>query len=198
MNLFMRIILLSFLLIAYCNSAIAQKKDSVLYLIPIDQIDSIKYETDEVIVTGTRTNQKIIDIPYSVVRISPAQFKFDKKVSINDVLNSVPGVFMQSRYGNHDVRISIRGFGSRSNSGIRGVRILLDGIPESEPDGQTRIEAIDFNSLGSIEVVKGNSSSLYTNAPGGVVNFINDINFSKSFATQFNEYRILWIKTKWI
>jgi iron complex outermembrane receptor protein len=95
---------------------------------------------------------------------------------------------MQSRYGNHDVRISIRGFGSRSNTGIRGVRILLDGIPESEPDGQTRIEAIDFNSIGSIEVVKGNSSSLYTNAPGGVINFINDINFSKSFITQFNEF----------
>ena len=187
MTLFTRIVLLSFILFAYCTSSIAQKKDSILYLIPIDQIDSIKYETDEVIVTGTRTNQKIIDIPYSVVRISPAQYKYDRKVSISDVLNAVPGVFMQSRYGNHDVRISIRGFGSRSNSGIRGVRILLDGIPESEPDGQTRIESIDFNSIGSIEIVKGNSSSLYTNAPGGVVNFINDINFSKSFITQFND-----------
>ena len=187
MKLFMRIILLSFVLFAYCISSIAQKKDSILYLIPIDQIDSIKYETDEVIVTGTRTNQKIIDIPYSVVRISPTQFKYDRKVSISDVLNAVPGVFMQSRYGNHDVRISIRGFGSRSNTGIRGVRILLDGIPESEPDGQTRIESIDFNSIGSIEIVKGNSSSLYTNAPGGVVNFINDINFIKSFVTQFND-----------
>jgi len=122
------------------------------------------------------------------VRISPAQFKYDRKVSISDVLNTVPGVFMQSRYGNHDVRISIRGFGSRSNTGIRGVRILLDGIPESEPDGQTRIEAIDFNSIGSIEIVKGNSSSLYTNAPGGVVNFINDINFANSFFNQFNEF----------
>jgi iron complex outermembrane recepter protein len=187
MNLITRIVLLSLFFSAISFFSFAQKKDSVLYLIPIDQIDSIKYETDEVIVTGTRTNQKIIDIPYSVVRISPTQFKFDRKVSISDVLNAVPGVFMQSRYGNHDVRISIRGFGSRSNTGIRGVRILLDGIPESEPDGQTRIEAIDFNSIGSIEVVKGNSSSLYTNAPGGVVNFINDINFSKSFVTQFND-----------
>jgi iron complex outermembrane receptor protein len=104
------------------------------------------------------------------------------------VLENVPGLFLQSRYGNHDVRISIRGFGSRSNTGIRGVRILLDGIPESEPDGQTRIEAIDFNSVGSIELVKGNSSSLYTNAPGGVINFINDIHFPYSFATQFNEF----------
>lgn len=150
--------------------------------------DTIKYQTDEVVVTGTRTNKKIIDIPYPVVRISNKTYKYDRKTSISDVLNVVPGVFMQNRYGNHDVRISIRGFGSRSNTGIRGVRILLDGIPESEPDGQTRIEAIDFNSVGSIEIVKGNSSSLYTNAPGGVVNFINDINFLNNFITVFNDF----------
>lgn len=149
--------------------------------------DSLYFETDEVVVTGTRVNKKIIDIPYPVTRISNAEYRFEKKTSINDVLTTVPGVFMQSRYGNHDVRISIRGYGSRSNSGIRGVRILLDGIPESEPDGQTRIEAVDFQSVGSIEIVKGNSSSLYTNAPGGVVNFISDINFKNSFLTQFNE-----------
>ncbi len=188
MILFNRIFLFFLIAASFCASINAQKKDSTLFLIPVSQLDSIKYQTDEVIVTGTRTNQKIIDIPYSVYRISPVQFKFDRKVSISDVLNTVPGVFMQSRYGNHDVRISIRGFGSRSNTGIRGVRILLDGIPESEPDGQTRIEAIDFNSIGSIEIVKGNSSSLYTNAPGGVINFINDINFANSFFTQFNEF----------
>jgi iron complex outermembrane recepter protein len=116
------------------------------------------------------------------------QYKYERKTSITDVLNTVPGVFMQSRYGNHDVRISIRGFGSRSNSGIRGVRILLDGIPESEPDGQTRIEAIDFNAVGNIEIVKGNSSSLYTNAPGGVINFINNVYFSDSYFQNHNEF----------
>ncbi|MBI5661097.1 MAG: TonB-dependent receptor [Ignavibacterium album] len=150
--------------------------------------DTLQYQTDEVVVTGTRTNKKIIDIPYSVIRLNNKTYKYDRKTSISDILNTVPGVFMQNRYGNHDVRISIRGFGSRSNSGIRGVRILLDGIPESEPDGQTRIEAIDFNSIGSIEIVKGNSSSLYTNAPGGVVNFINDINFPNNFLVIFNDF----------
>lgn len=150
--------------------------------------DTLQYQTDEVVVTGTRTNKKIIDIPYSVIRFSNKTYRYTRKTSISDILNVVPGVFMQNRYGNHDVRISIRGFGSRSNSGIRGVRILLDGIPESEPDGQTRIEAIDFNSIGSIEIVKGNSSSLYTNAPGGVVNFINDINFPNDFFVLFNDF----------
>ncbi|MBI3195257.1 MAG: TonB-dependent receptor, partial [Ignavibacteriae bacterium] len=134
------------------------------------------------------TTKKIIDIPYSVERIDNTQYKFEKKVSVNDVLEGIPGLFLQNRYGNHDVRVSIRGFGSRSNSGIRGVRILLDGIPESEPDGQTRVEAIDFESVGSIEVVKGNSSSLYTNAPGGVINFINDIHFPRTFFNSFNNF----------
>jgi iron complex outermembrane recepter protein len=154
----------------------------------IAKVDTLSYETDDVVVTATRVEKKIIDIPYPVIRLKNTQYKFSKKVSVDDVLENVPGLFLQSRYGNHDVRIAIRGFGSRSNTGIRGVRILLDGIPESEPDGQTRIEAIDFNSVGTIEVVKGNSSSLYTNAPGGVINFINDIYFPYSFVTQFNEF----------
>jgi iron complex outermembrane receptor protein len=124
----------------------------------ISKVDSLSYATDDVVVTATRVEKKIIDIPYPVIRLKNTQFKFSKKVSVDDVLENVPGLFLQSRYGNHDVRIAIRGFGSRSNTGIRGVRILLDGIPESEPDGQTRIEAIDFNSIGSIELVKGNSS----------------------------------------
>ncbi len=154
----------------------------------ITKVDTLSYATDDVVVTATRVEKKIIDIPYPVIRLKNTQYKFSKKVSVDDVLENVPGLFLQSRYGNHDVRIAIRGFGSRSNTGIRGVRILLDGIPESEPDGQTRIEAIDFNSIGSIELVKGNSSSLYTNAPGGVINFINDIYFPYSFVTQFNEF----------
>ncbi len=151
--------------------------------------DSSKtYRMDEIVITGTRTYRKIVDVPYSVERIDVSQFKFERKTSVDDVLGTIPGVFFQNRYGNHDVRISIRGFGSRSNSGIRGVRILLDNIPESEPDGQTRIEAIDFQSIGSIEIVKGNASSLYTNAPGGVINFLNDISFSRPFVSSFNEF----------
>jgi iron complex outermembrane receptor protein len=146
------------------------------------------FQIDEVVITGTRTYKRIIDVPYSVQRVEASQYKFDRKVSVNDVLGVVPGLFLESRYGNHDVRMSIRGFGSRSNSGIRGVRVLLDGISESEPDGQTRIEAIDFHSVGSIELVKGNSSSLYTNAPGGVVNFINDVTFASSHLISHNQF----------
>jgi iron complex outermembrane receptor protein len=149
--------------------------------------DTIISDLEEVVITGTRVSRKIIDIPFPVVRLNNVAFRYDRRVGADDVLEAVPGLFLQSRYGNHDVRFAIRGFGSRSNSGIRGVRILLDDIPESEPDGQTRIEAIDFNSIGRIELVRGNASSLYTNAPGGVVNFINDIGFERSSILQFNQ-----------
>lgn len=158
------------------------------YIYSQETILDTTYQTEEIIITGTRTLKKIIDIPYSVERLDKREIMQNRTIGINDIFYLVPGIFTQSRYGNHDVRISIRGFGSRSNTGIRGVRILQDDIPESEPDGQTRIEAIDFNTVGSIEIVKGNASSLYTNAPGGVVNFKSDLSFPKTFISIHNEF----------
>ena len=137
---------LLFLLTRSCFSQEREKKDTLVY------------EMQEVVVIGTRTFEKIIDIPYSVFRVDKKELSYGKKVSANDVLADVPGLFLQSRYGNHDLRVSIRGYGTRSNSGVRGVRILQDGVPESEPDGETVIDAVDFTSLGGVEVVKGNLS----------------------------------------
>lgn len=154
----------------------------------VTNFDTIYRELDEVVITATRVNKRIIDIPYSVTRLNYTNYKYDRLIGSNDMLSAIPGLFLQSRYGDHDVRFSIRGFGSRSTSGVRGVRILLDDIPESEPDGQTRLEALDFNSIGRIEIVKGNASSLYTNAPGGVANFFNDIEFDQSSILQFNQF----------
>ncbi len=149
--------------------------------------DSLEFNVNTVMVTGTRTSKKLIDIPYAVERVDKSEFKFNRNVSIKDILADVPGLFLQSRYGNHDVRVSIRGYGTRSNSGVRGIRILQDGIPESEPDGSTTIDAIDYNSLGGVEIVKGNSSSLYTNAPGGVINFISDLAYPYNYLTSINQ-----------
>ncbi|HMS64912.1 MAG TPA: TonB-dependent receptor [Ignavibacteria bacterium] len=150
--------------------------------------DTTDYQIDEVIISATRTEQKLIDIPFSVQRVDQSQWKSTRKMGVNDVLSVIPGLWLQPRYGNHDVRVSIRGFGTRSNTGIRGVRILLDGIPESEPDGQTRLEALDFTSISKIEVIKGNMTSLYTNAPGGVINFFTDKYFPKPFVLSDNEF----------
>ncbi|MEO6695854.1 MAG: TonB-dependent receptor [Ignavibacteria bacterium] len=159
-----------------------------------EKIDSLKEgkereeeaETDEIVITGTRIPEKIIDVPFSVFRVDKKELAYSRNIGVKDVLADVPGLFLQSRYGSHDVRISIRGYGNRSNSGIRGIRILQDGIPESEPDGETNIDAIDYSSLETVEVAKGNLSSLYTNAPGGVINFLTDLSFKTNYLKQTN------------
>lgn len=145
-------------------------------------------ETEEIVITGTRIPGKIIDIPFSVFRVDKKEMKYSRNVGLKDVLNDVPGLFLQSRYGGYDVRLSIRGYGNRSNSGIRGIRILQDGIPESEPDGETTVDAIDYSSLETVEIAKGNLSSLYTNAPGGVVNFLTDLTFKTNYVKQNNTF----------
>jgi len=153
-----------------------------------EERDSMKYETEELVITGTRTLEKIIDIPFSIFRVDKKELMFGKKVSAKNVLADVPGLFLQSRYGNKDIRVTIRGYGTRSNTGVRGVKILQDGIPESEPDGETVVDAIDFTSLGGVEVVKGNLSSIYGNSPGGVVNFLTDIYFPDNYISSNNQY----------
>ena len=172
--------LLAFLILL-TPTILAQKEEH-------EEADTLEYGMDEVTVVGTRTKERIIDIPYSVFSVEKKELKFGKKVSAKDVLADVPGLFLQNRYGNHDLRVSIRGFGTRSNTGIRGVRILQDGIPESEADGETVLDAIDFTSLGGVEVVKGNLSSLYANAPGGVIDFKTDYHFPEDFVTTNNQF----------
>ncbi|MCW8813329.1 MAG: TonB-dependent receptor [Ignavibacteriaceae bacterium] len=153
-----------------------------------EKADTLEYGLEEVTIVGTRTKEKIIDIPYSVFSVEKKELMFGKKVSAKSVLADVPGLFLQSRYGTSDLRVSIRGFGNRSNTGIRGVRILQDGIPESEPDGESVLDAIDFTSLGGVEVVKGNLSSLYANAPGGVIDFKTDIYFPDEYVSSTNQF----------
>lgn len=166
------------LLLAFTSLSFAQEEER----------DSLKYETEELVITGTRTMEKIIDIPFSVFRVDKKELMFGKKVSAKNVLADVPGLFLQSLYGNKDIRVTIRGYGTRSNTGVRGVKILQDGIPESEPDGETVVDAIDFTSLGGVEVVKGNLSSIYGNSPGGVVNFLTDIYFPDNYVASNNQY----------
>ncbi|MCX6304016.1 MAG: TonB-dependent receptor [Bacteroidetes bacterium] len=155
---------------------------------PAISSDSLCRGLDEVAVSPLKVSKRIIDIPCPVVRLNYVNYKYDRKIGCDGILSSVPGLFLQSRYGDQDVRFSARGFGSRSTAGVRGIQVTLDDIPESEPDGQTRLDAIDFNAIGHIEIVKGNSSSLYTNAPGGVAGFFNDLGFDRSSVVQFNQF----------
>jgi len=91
-------------------------------------------------------------------------------LALNEALAAIPGVQVDNRY-NYALgeRISIRGLGARAQFGVRGVRVLLDGLPATLPDGQSQLNHVDVASLGGAEVVRGPASALYGNAAGGVI-----------------------------
>ncbi len=95
---------------------------------------------------------------------------------LEEALRSLPGVQVQNRF-NYAVgeRISIRGFGSRSPFGVRGVQVIVDGIPATLPDGQSTVDHIDIGTLGRVEALRGPASALYGNSSGGVLRFETEI-----------------------
>jgi iron complex outermembrane receptor protein len=123
-------------------------------------------------VTVTRAPTAVTDVPFAVSALSaPTELKGRVTAGLDEVLATVPGVYVANRHNpSLDQRVSIRGFGSRSAFGVRGVKILLDGVPQTLPDGQGQLTNVELSSVGDIEVLRGSASSLYGNASGGVIN----------------------------
>ncbi|HSE52208.1 MAG TPA: Plug domain-containing protein, partial [Gemmatimonadales bacterium] len=123
-------------------------------------------------VTSTRHAASPLTLPFALSRIEARDWQGSRGYGLEGALAKVPGVLVQSRYGTSDIRLVIRGFGARgagdrSNAGTsRGIRVLLDGFPETEPDGRTSFDGIDLASASAIEVIRSNASSLYGNAAG--------------------------------
>ncbi|MCX6174321.1 MAG: TonB-dependent receptor [Ignavibacteriales bacterium] len=140
------------------------------------QTDTLTYEMKQISVTATRYAENLLEIPYAVSILQSQQLKNLRGYGLDEALSTIPGVLAQSRSGNQDVRLVIRGFGARgagdrSNSGTsRGIRVMVDGIPETEPDGRTSFDQIDLSIADNIEVIRSNASAIWGNAAGGVVN----------------------------
>jgi len=111
-------------------------------------------------------------IPASISVVSGDEIRHTRQqLGLDEALARVPGVFFQNRYNfAQDLRIAIRGFGARSNFGVRGIKILIDDIPETLADGQSQVDSIDLASVRQIEVLRGPASAMYGNAAGGVIN----------------------------
>ena len=126
---------------------------------------------DEIIVTATRLQTTVREAARSVSIVDQQHIQNGtQQLALDEALAGVPGLYMQNRYNMaQDLRISLRGFGARSAFGIRGIKIIVDGIPETLPDGQAGVDSIDLGSAKSIQVIRGPSSSLYGNASGGVI-----------------------------
>ncbi len=122
-------------------------------------------------ITPVRVEKSIDEIPAAVTTIGEDEIQLgNEQLGLDESLGGVPGLFMLNRYNfAQDLRASIRGFGARSSFGIRGIKIIVDGIPETLPDGQGSVDGIDIGSASQIAVIRGPSSSLYGNASGGVI-----------------------------
>ena len=133
-------------------------------------------EIDEIIVEATRLTRPLDRVPAAVSVISQDEIQLGRQqLGLDEALTRVPGLFMQNRYNfAQDLRIAIRGFGARSSFGIRGIKILVDGIPETLPDGQGQVDSIDLGATRRIEIIRGPSSSIYGNASGGVVSVTSE------------------------
>lgn len=130
-------------------------------------------EVAPITVTVTRAPEPLARIPQAVgVLDGRAVRRGQATLNIDEALTNLPGVYVANRYNfSVDQRLSVRGAGSRANFGSRGVKILLDGIPQTLPDGQSQLTNLDLATIGRVEVLRGASSALYGNAAGGVISF---------------------------
>lgn len=126
---------------------------------------------DEIVVRATRVETTVRDLARSVSVVDKERIQNGtQQLALDEALAGVPGLYMQNRYNfAQDLRVALRGFGARSSFGIRGIKVIVDGIPETLPDGQAGVDSIDLGSAQRIEVLRGPSSSLYGNASGGVI-----------------------------
>jgi iron complex outermembrane receptor protein len=138
----------------------------------VDAQDTTATRLAPVIVeVGRGTHGSPLDLPFAVSVQTPDSTRPGQRhLSLDETLWLIPGLSVSNRNNpSQDPRISIRGFGARSAFGVRGIRVLRDGIPLTLPDGQTPVDYLDLESVGRVEVMRGSASSLYGNAGGGVV-----------------------------
>lgn len=126
---------------------------------------------EEVIVTATRIPSNPGDLPFAAGVVTGERVqRARQQLGLDEALASQPGLFFQNRYNfAQDLRIAIRGFGARANFGIRGIRIFADDIPQTLPDGQGSVDAIDLGSVAAVEVIRGPFSAVYGASSGGVI-----------------------------
>ncbi len=141
------------------------------FVIQSSPADPLVIKINPTKVNATRVEKNIIDIPASISHIGQEKIQLGtEQAGLDESMKQVPGAFFLNRYNYaQDLRVSIRGFGARSNFGIRGIKIIVDGIPETLPDGQGSIDGVDIGSIYKIDVIRGPSSSLYGNASGGAI-----------------------------
>lgn len=129
-----------------------------------------------VVVTATRAEQNSFDLPVAIDTVGIKDIQDGQlQMTLSESLIRVPGITAQNRTQQaQDPQISSRGFGSRSSFGVRGVRVYVDGIPLTMPDGQGQPGVVDLSAIRSVEVMRGPFSALYGNSSGGVIQMLTE------------------------
>ncbi len=153
---------------------------------------------EPVVVTATRSAANPFDIPASVDVVDGDTLRTGQlQVNLSETLARIPGINVQNRSNYaQDLQISSRGYGARASFGVRGIKVLIDGIPASAPDGAGQVSSFALSSAERVEVLRGPFSALYGNASGGVIQLISEAppkktTFALSGAVSANDtYRI--------
>jgi len=143
---------------------------------PVRAQDNAEVRGSDVVISATRVEQRSFNLPVSIDAIAGTTLREAKlQANVSESLPRVPGTYVQNREAYaQEQQISIRGFGARSGFGTRGVRLYVDGVPASTPDGQGGTANFDFSSAQRIEVLRGPFSALYGNHSGGVVQIFTE------------------------
>ena len=142
-------------------------------------------QLDPVVISVERARQTTFDAPAAISAVTRDTIESaGPQVNLSEALSRVPGITVLNRQNYaQDLQLSIRGFGSRSTFGIRGVRLIVDGIPATMPDGQGQASNVTLSSAGRIEVLRGPMAQLYGNAAGGVVQVFTDMDLGAPTTT---------------
>lgn len=129
-----------------------------------------------IVVTATRQAQDSFDLPVAIDVVEKENIQDGQaRMTLSESLIRVPGITAQNRTQMaQDPQISTRGFGARSSFGVRGVRVYVDGIPLTMPDGQGQPGNVDLDIVQNVEVMRGPFSTLYGNSSGGVIQLLTE------------------------
>lgn len=145
---------------------------------------------EPIVITAPRLERNLLDVPAAVDAVDRDAIRTGRRgLTLDEALRQIPGLYFQNQYNfAQGLRISTRGFGARAPFGIRGIRLRVDGFPETLPDGQSQTDAIDLGSAERIEVIRGPAAVAYGNAAGGVIDVTTadgrDMPYSPVLSTQ--------------
>ena len=183
-----RIIFLLFLGLSFHINLSGQVDTNDIVQLPSIEINALRIPTNEP------------EQPFAVSTYQSSSVQGTRQqLSLQEYISQTSGLFsLNANNYAQDLRIAIRGFGARSAFGIRGIKIIVDGIPETTPDGQGQIDNLNIGSIDRIEILKGPAATLYGNASGGVISIFsnkkikdNFLELSSTFgAFQFQQYQL--------